>query len=445
MKKYLTENDFIDIYKRNGSAIAPEKIKKIASDYLNKNDLPKTENEKWRKTDIKHILKHRFDYGKKTKIDKSLVSMYNVSGMYANVLVFINGHFCQKLTKITESDKLFIFKNLSAAKNENSEIFDKHFNRTEIHNEHYFSALNTIFAEDGAFILIKQNAKVENPIHVYNFVDGDNRKTTSLLRNLIIADKNSKSHIIFSYHSLSEDYFLTNVSTEIFVKENAFVDFNTFQGEGDDAFQINNTRVHQSKDSKFFSQTMTMCGNIVRNDMNIKIKGQNAHTELNGLYLPDREQHFDNTIKIEHEVGHSFSSQFYRGILDNKAKGIFYGTSQINKDAQKSEAHQKNNNILLSKYAKAHSKPHLIIHNDDVVASHGSTVGQLDKDALFYLRSRGIGLKRAKILLLTAFAEEVVNKIQIPQFHYYVKFLLENRMRGEKTDGMCSQMGACRG
>lgn len=443
--KLLTKEDFNNIHKKNGEALAPQKVKDIAIDFLQKNNLPSSKDEKWKKTDIKSILKHRFEYGKKIDLDKFVVSMYNVSGTYANVLVFVNGHFCEDLTKITDSEDIFVFKNLKSAKANNSETFEKYFNKSDIHNEHYFSALNTAYAEDGAFVLIKQNSKVENPIHVYNFVDGDNRKTTSMMRNMIISEKGSKAHVIFSYHSLSEDYFLTNIATEIFVEQNAYLDFNTFQGEGDDAFQINNTRVVQAKDSQFYSQTMTMCGNIVRNDLNISIEGENCYTELNGLYLPDREQHFDNTISLNHNVGHSLSNQFYRGVLENNATAVFFGNVLINKGAIKSEAHQKNNNILLSKHAKIHSKPHLIIHNDDVAASHGSTVGQLDKDALFYMQSRGIGLKRARTLLLTAFANEVIDKIQVPQFHFYVKFLLEKRMKGEKTDGMCSNMGACRG
>ncbi len=443
--KLLSKEDFIQIYKTNGTALAPQEIKEKAVKFLETTNLPTAKDENWTKTDIKKILKHKFEYGKKNELDKFIVSMYNVSGMYANVIVFLNGHFCNELTKITDQKDIFIFENIASAKENHSDIFNKYFNKTDIHKEHYFSALNTAYAEDGAFVFINDNTKIENPIHIYNFVDGDNLKTTSLLRNLIIAGKNSKSHVIFSYHSLSEDYFLTNVATEIFVEQNAYLDFNIFQGEGNNAFHLNTTNVHQAKDSQFYSQTMTMCGNIVRNDLHVSINDENCYTELNGLYMPDREQHFNNTLFVDHKIGHSLSNQFYRGLLENNATAVFYGKVHINKDAVKTEANQKNNNMLLSKHAKVHSKPHLIIDNDDVSASHGSTVGQLDKEALFYMQSRGIGLKRAKNLLLTAFAKEVVNKIQVPQFQFYVKFLLDKRMKGEKTDGMCSNMGACRG
>ena len=147
---------------------------------------------------------------------------------------------------------------------------------------------------------------------------------------------------------------------------------------------------------------------------------------------------------MHHAEPQNFSKQFYRGIIDNKARAVFYGKVLIDKGATKSEAHQNNNNILLTPYAKAHSKPHLIIYNDDVAASHGSTVGQVDKEALFYMRARGIGEKRAKTLLLSAFAEEVLENIQIPQFFLYTKLLVEKRLSGEKVERQCEKLGICR-
>jgi Fe-S cluster assembly protein SufD len=441
--KLLTKNDFINIYKNNGNAVASEDIKKIAEKTIQKFDLPQKNDEDWIKTDIKPLIKHSFEYGKKLEIDKTIISLYNLSGTYANVLVFVNGYFCPQFTKIIDNQGL-TFINLKQAKNDYHKIFEKYFNKTNVHSKNLFSALNTAYTEDGGFVLIKKNAKIENPIHIYHFSDGDNKKITTLLRNMIIVEQGAKANILFSFHSLSENYEFTNVATEIFVEKNAYLDFNIFQGEGDDAFQYNQTNVILERDAQFYSNTATMCGSLVKNDIHVKITGENVYTELNGLYMPDREQHFNNTVFIEHSVGHSTSKQFYRGILENNATAVFYGKVLIDKGAEKSEAHQKNNNILLSKHSKIHSKPHLIIHNDDVAASHGSTVGQLDKEQLFYMQTRGIGEKMAKTLLLTAFAEEVINKIQIPQYHFYLKFLTEKRLKGEKIDAMCAKMGICR-
>ena len=440
----LTKQDFIDIYKNNGKALADKETKEKAEQLIAKLDLPTKKDEEWRKTDIQPLLKHGFQYGEKKTLDKTIISMYNLSGIYANVLVFINGHFSKEMSKLSDNQDVLIFDSIRNARENYPGIFKKYFNKTDIAKHNIFTALNTAYAEDGAFILVKKNKKVENPIHVYFFADGDDNKVTSLTRNLIIAEQGSKANILFSYHSLSEDFGLTNVATEIFAEENAYVNFNLFQGEGDNAFQFNNNFVKQRAGSSFYAHTATMCGSIVKNDFFVELLEENAYTELDGLYLPDREQHFNNTLKVVHKSGHCVSNQFYRGILDNTASAVFSGTVLIEKGAIKSEAHQKNNNILLTKYAKVHSKPQLIIHNDDVVASHGSTVGQLDAEQLFYMRARGISEKKARTLLLKAFAEEVIDKIQIPQYHFYVKFLTEKRLAGEKIDSMCAKMGVCR-
>lgn len=442
--KTLDKQDFIDIYQNNGNALASPKLKSLLNKTLEQKNIPSKKDEEWRKTDISPLLKHRFKYGEKIEIDKTIVSLYNLSGTYANVIVFINGHFCEKLTKLTDNQNVIVFDSIRTIKETQPKLFEKYFNKTDIHNKHFFSALNTTYAEDGAFILIKKNKKAENPIHVYHFSDGNDNKITSLLRNMIIAEKGSKANILFSYHSLSEDFVLTNVATEIFLEQNSYIDFNIFQGEGNEAFQINTTFVHQKRGSQFYSNTATMCGAIVRNDIDIKLLEEDTFCDLGGLYMPDREQNFDNTINIEHTVGHSLSKQFYRGILDNNARANFAGIVHIPPNAVKSEAHQTNNNILLSKHAKVHSKPQLIIHNDDVAASHGSTVGQLDTEQVFYMQTRGIGQKKARSLLLTAFADEVINKIQIPQYHFYLKYLTEKRLAGEKIDTMCAKMGVCR-
>lgn len=442
--KTLTKQDFLDIYKNNGNALATKEAKALAVKYLQEKDIPNKKDEEWRKTDINPILRHGYKYGERIELDKTIVSMYNLSGTYSNVIVFINGHFCHNLSKFTDSKENFELDSIKNAKKKHSDIFEKYFNKTKVHNKHYFSALNTAFAEDGAFILIKKNKKVENPIHIYHFSDGNDNKITSLLRNMVYAEQGSKANVLFSFHSLSDNYELTNVATEIFLGKDSYVDFNIFQGEGNDAFQINSTFVEQKKGSQFYFNTATMCGALVRNDIDIKLLEEDTFCDLAGLYMPDREQNFDNTITIEHTVGHSLSKQFYRGILDNNARANFSGTVLIPKNAIKSEAHQTNNNILLSKHSKVHSKPQLIIHNDDVAASHGSTVGQLNNEEVFYMQARGIGVKKARTLLLTAFADEVINKIQIPQYHFYIKYLVEKRLSGEKIDAMCTKMGVCR-
>ncbi len=260
---------------------------------------------------------------------------------------------------------------------------------------------------------------------------------------MIIANKFSQAKIINSYHSLSVNFTLTNIATEIFLEDSAHINYNIFQGEGVDASQFNNIKVIQQSNSNFSSNTTTLCGMLVRNDLNVEHKGSNCETDLNGLYLPDREQHFDNTVFVHHAKPHNTSNQLYKGIIDNKASAVFQGKVLVDKDAQKTLANQSNKNILLTKYAKINSKPQLEIYADDVACSHGSTTGQIDKEALFYLQSRGINRRRAETLLLSAFVKDVIDKIQIDSFKFYIQILVNNRLKGEKVDGQCIMIDEC--
>ncbi len=436
--------DFLILDTLKFSPFVPKYLIEHHKKYFSDKNLPSPKNEEWQKLNLNRLTQHRFIQGEKLKLNKDVVSMYNISGLYSDIIVFINGWFCPELSRITNLKENLIFGSIKEMRKLYPQIFDEYFNKTNISDKHFFTALNTLYAQDGAFIYIKPNAIIENPIHVYFFTDGEDKKIFSLYRNLIIADKNSQASVLFSYHSLSSDISFTNVVNEIIVRENAYIDFNVFQGEGNESMQISNTAVYQYADSNFISHYYTMCGHLVKNEIDVNLVGDNSNAELNGLYMPDREQQFHNTIFVKHLAKHSFSKQFYRGIIDNNASAFFYGKVLIDKGAIGNEAHQTNNNILLTPYAHAHSKPHLIIYNDDVAASHGSTVGQVDKNALFYMQTRGIGRKKAETLLLSAFAEEVINKIKMIPFKLYIKILTEKRLSGEKIEKQCAKLGICR-
>ncbi len=443
--KYLTKQDFIDILQNNGEPLAQGKLRDEAWDYIENNDIPDKRLEEWKKTSLKKLLEHKFSYGKKIELDRQDIAMFNVSGMYSNILVFINGYFVPDLSRILDKESILVFENMKQAKESGNEVFNTYFGATQAHKLHLFSALNTYFAADGAFIYIKPDALIENPIHVYFLSDGDNHKTLSLTRNLIVADRGSKAQVLFTYHSLSSDYIFTNVVTEIIVNENANLNFNIFQGEGDNSFQINHSEVYVYQGAQFYANTATMCGQIVRNDMKVTFWGPEAYAELNGLSMPDREQLHDNTILVHHKSGGSLSNQFYRNIIDNNARAVWFGKVLIDKGARKSEAHQLNNNILLTPYAKVHAKPHLVIYNDDVAASHGSSTGNLDREAIFYMQTRGIGERKAKTMLLQAFANQVIDKIKIMPYRFYLRTLVEKRLAGERVEMLCAKLGECRG
>ena len=435
--KNLTKEKLLEVLSQKNSWLADETIHKTAVDYINKNEFPDSKNEIWKHTKLEKVLKHNYLFPEQKIILSSLISQFSIHKLNADNIVFINGCYSPENSVISINSGVVI-TSLKNAKEEYSTVFEKYFESTGIYKDNIFAAFNTAFAENGAFIYIKDNNTAKNPIHIINFLDGNDYKTVTQSRNLIVCGENSKAKIISTYHSLSSNYTFNNISTEIILNENSQLNYNKFQGEGDDAMQINNTKVIQNKGSKFISNSALLCGNMVKNNFTVDIKGENCISDVNGLYMPDREQYFDNYVSINHLKPNSKSSQLFRGIMDNKAEAAFLGKVLVEEGAYKTEANQSNRNLLLTDYAKSHSKPWLEIYNDDVICSHGSTTGQLDEEAMFYMRSRGLPEKRAKILLMRAFAKDVLNKITIEPYREFVDFLVTKRLRGDKITGLCS-------
>jgi len=213
---------------------------------------------------------------------------------------------------------------------------------------------------------------------------------------------------------------------------------NIFQGEGEGAFQLNNLHISQQKGSTFESNTATLCGELVRNDLVVNLNGEYCQTNLNGFYLAEKEHIFDNFIKVNHLSANCQSNQLYKGTIDNNAIVSFFSKVYVAPDSQKNDANQSNKNILLSDYAKVYSMPQLEIYADDVSCAHGSTTGQLDKEALFYLRTRGISERIAKTLMLYAFISDVIVKIENKAYKDFLFFLINRRLKQEKIEGLCS-------
>jgi len=446
LKNELTKDEFIALFDENSkNSFADKNTVKEATNYLKKYNFPAKNDEEWKHTSIKKILQHKYYIGENLELDENQVNLFSIPGLNAYRLVFINGVFSKEFSDEIFDKKGFIIKNIAEAKNKYPDLFKKYFESTDISKENLFTSVNTVYSFDGAFISIPNNFVLDKPIHIINFSDGNNKKTVSQYRNLIIAGKNSNVQIVNSSHSLTVNYTLSNITTEIILEENAFLNYNIFQGEGNDAFQINNTKVNQAANSNFSSHTITLCGAIVRNDLKIEHKGKNCETNLFGLYLPDREQHFDNNVFINHAKPHGTSNQVYKGIIDNKASAVFLGKVLVGKGAQKTLADQTNRNILLSKYAKVNSKPQLEIYADDVSCSHGSTTGQIDKEALFYLQTRGINRRKAEVLLLGAFITDVIDTIKVEPLKIYINILVNSRLNGEKVDGQCAMEESCAG
>lgn len=406
--------------------------------YIEKIKLPDSKTEEWKNTNIDTLLRHKYKIGIKSVIPEEHINTFSFYGIDTNRIVFVNGLYSPENSKIEQNKSKIIIGSLKEAKKNNIKIFDKYFNKTNLYKTNFFSAINTSFSQDGAFIFIPDNTVLEKPIHIINFINGNENKVIAQSRNLIVIGKNAHIKIINTYHSLSSDFTLNNIGTEIFVEEDSGLEFYIFEGEGNEASHINNTFVHQYKGSRLKTNTTTLCGSLVRNELHVDFKGEYCEADLQGIYLPDKEQHIDNYVNILHSKPHCTSKQLYKGIIDNKAKAVFTGKVFVARDAQKTDASQSNKNLLLTDNAKAYSRPQLEIYADDVSCAHGSTIGQIDREALFYLKTRGISEEKAKIMLMTAFIEDVLNKIKINPYKDYVSFLVNKRLKGQKVEGLCS-------
>jgi Fe-S cluster assembly protein SufD len=266
---------------------------------------------------------------------------------------------------------------------------------------------------DGAFVYIPKRRVVEDPIHLLFFSTSGEGPSVSYPRNVIVVDSDSDVKIIESYFGVGNELYLTNGVTEVVAGENAIVDHCRLVRESEKAFHVATLQVHLDRNSNFTSRSITLAGALVRNDVNVLLDGEGIECVLDGLYLGSGEQHIDNHTKIEHLKPHGMSRELYKGILDGKARAVFNGKIVVHKDAQKTDAKQTNKNLLLSEAASVDTKPQLEIFNNDVKCSHGSTIGRLEEDAIFYLRSRGIDLEGARDLLTYAFASEVIQRIKV--------------------------------
>jgi Fe-S cluster assembly protein SufD len=260
------------------------------------------------------------------------------------------------------------------------------------------------------FISVDKNVVINEPIQFIHLLSGSN--TIANTRNYIQLAPFSKAEIIQSYYSLEAEKAFTNIINEINIAENAMLTINKLQCETENSFHISTDQVAQEKDSNFSINTITLNGTLVRNNLNIEVNGTNCETHLNGIYLLKENQHVDNHTVVDHKAPHCESHELYKGVIDDKATAVFNGKVFVRKDSQKINAFQSNANVLLSDDASVNSKPELEIYADDVKCSHGSTTGQLNEEAVFYLRARGISEKSARHLMVSAFIEDVISKIE---------------------------------
>ena len=282
--------------------------------------------------------------------------------------------------------------------------------------------------EDGAYVHIPKGVYLEQPIHLVFVSTADAGPVVSHPRNLIVAETGSQATIIESYLGLGDGVYFTNAVTEIVVGENAVIDHYKVGREAQQAYHVGTTQIYQDRSSNASSHAVTIGGAIVRNDINTLLDGEGAQCTLNGLYLVSGRQHVDNHLRVEHAKPHCDSREFFKGVLDGHGKAVFTGRIIVRKDAQKTDAKQTNMNLLLSKHAQVDTKPQLEIFADDVKCTHGATIGQIDENAMFYLRSRGLSEPAARSLLVFAFASEAIDRIRPQLLRAQLRQMLFDRL-----------------
>lgn len=375
-------------------------------------DIPTRKTENWKYTNVKPVVEKEYSLPAEISVEKEQLEPFLVAGTQALTMVFVNGKYQPQLSTAESTDQLKIIA-LDRIQDSDKEEFKKYFNRTGIHQQHVFAAYNSAFATNGLFIISHAGYVASQPLHILHLNDSRQQNALIMPRNLVVAERSSELNIIETFHSLSHSgTTFTNSATEFILGENAGVNHTILQTENDSALHVNATKVMQATNSRFNCITLTFSGELVRNDMRVEVNGENCHTGLYGLYLGSKKEHFDNYTHISHNVPNCSSNQLYKGIMDDEASAAFFGMVYVAKDAQQTDAYQSNKVVLLSDKAQSNSKPQLEIYADDVSCSHGSTTGQIENDALFYLRSRGIGTEKAKALLLYAFGGEVIDKIK---------------------------------
>lgn len=406
-------------------------IRRAAISSFGEIGFPTTRHEEWKYTNVTPVMQipfKRAEWEPDGLTSETLVRA-PFGKLAASQLVFVNGHYSRELSSLRRLPEGIKVESLATALDHKHESVEPHLARYASYRGYAFVALNTAFMRDGAFVYIPGGMAIEEPVHLLFVSTTRGEATVSYPRNLIVVDRDSRVQIVESYVGVKNEVYLTNAVTEVVVGEGARVEHSKLQWENHEAFHIATLQVYQGRSSNFVSHSITLGGALSRNEVNAVLDGEGSECVLNGLYMVTGGQHVDNHTRIDHVRPHCTSRELYKGVLDGKARGVFNGKIVVHKAAQKTDAKQTNKNLLLSEDASVDTKPQLEIYNNDVKCSHGSTIGQLDQDAIFYLRARGISLEAARSLLTYAFASEIVSRVKIDSVRAQLDHLLVTRLQ----------------
>jgi Fe-S cluster assembly protein SufD len=388
---------------------------------------PTTHDEDWRFTSVSAIAKTPFELASQASISRKDLEHFQVAGA-ACQLVFVNGHFVEELSSLDGLPDGVTVSGLSDKLQANPRAVEAFLGRYLNTERDAFSALNTAFAEDGGYVQVSKGVVLEAPIYLLFVSTESDKPLMTHPRNLIIIDQEAQATIVEDYVSIGESVAFCNTATELVVGENAVVSHYMLEREHKQAFNVSTLRIQQERSANVSSHSVLLGGGLVRNNVHPVLAGEGGECLINGLFIGNGRQHLDNYMLVEHASPHCGSRQFYNGILDDHAHGVFHGRIVVHKDAQKTDAKQTNRNLLLSDDAQIDTKPQLEIYADDVKCTHGATIGQIEENALFYLRSRGIDEVSARKLLLLAFASECLDRMHSSPAREHVEKLIHQHL-----------------
>ena len=389
---------------------------------------PTKKEEAWKYTSLNKILKENYSVFPKQEntIEYSDIKKYFIHEIDSYKIVFIDGKYASHLSQTTHEGMDICLMSAAFSKPKYRLVIENYFNKAATKDS--LSSLNTAFSSEGAYIHIPKNKLVEKPIQIIHFSTGNEAATMLQPRNLIVVDENSHVQIIERHQSLTQNPVLTNSVTEIFANKRAIIDYYKIQNDTQNSSLIDNTFIKQKQESITSVHTFSFGGKLTRNNLNFYQQGERIDSTLKGITIIGDKQHVDHNTLVHHIKPNCESHQDYKGIFNQNATGVFNGKIVVEKDAQKTNAFQANNNILISDKATINTKPQLEIFADDVKCSHGCTIGQLDESALFYMQSRGIPKKEAKALLMYAFSNNVLSSVKIPEIKQRITKIIATKL-----------------
>jgi Fe-S cluster assembly protein SufD len=389
---------------------------------------PTTRNEEWKYSNVKDLISESYHFNAESSLTLADLQDLKIPEQVANILYFVNGHYNEELSSIVSSSEQIIIDSLQSAYKKNPALVNKYFDELVKDDTDAFTSLNTAFAFDGVFIHVPDNQTVEHPVILRFVSDARSENVGSQPRNIIAVGRNAHVKMAEAFRTLGAERSFTNAVTEIHMDRDSGVEYYKVQNESENAYHIGTTQVRMLDNSHFYAGTVTLNGRFTRNNLNIILDGEHCEAHMYGLYFPDGTQHVDNHTVADHRKPNSESNELYKGILRDKSKGVFNGKIFVREDAQKTNAFQSCKNIVLSTEATMNTKPQLEIFADDVKCSHGTTTGQIDEEALFYMRSRGISKPEAMSLLMYAFCADVVSQIKIDSIREYLENVIAEKL-----------------